>query len=293
MFISAAICNLCAILASKFAEHLGNNGHHFFLLFVGVAVGHVFQDRVQCRGRCGTEVQNHDHFALGELVRLQFLDELLDAGRVVGQRLLAEGARSGAEILEELRGTRLAENRLEFYDDRSYLSYNGFQVGRTTAFDLFVAVALVGQVLEDLVVAENSRLRFNDFHDGGGVERRGENKLCEGIRLEDEFADAEMQLECFLFGVAAASPNFFFGPAESRGGYGLAAANRPIRGATVLVRNRSCTLVRREVACRDAPKGATTGLRGAAQRPETAVQRSLAQRITANHLEGRFVRGAC
>lgn len=63
---------------------------------------------------------------------------------------------------------RLAiERQIKCKFSESYLTSNGLHIGRTTTLGLFVTVLLVGYMLVDLVVGEDSSLGLKNLHADG------------------------------------------------------------------------------------------------------------------------------
>lgn len=90
-------------------------------------------------------IEHHDDLALGQVIRPQPLQQSSDALGLVRDGLLTQGTGPLAHINQHL------------LDDR-------FQVPRPATLGGLVAATLVDEVLKDLVVCEDGRLRLDDSH---------------------------------------------------------------------------------------------------------------------------------
>jgi hypothetical protein len=93
------------------AEALGNNGHHFLLVVVGEAVGHVFEDSVQSSHGRWAQVEDDEHFALCEIVGLELSQQGADGLRGISDWVLTQWERRRLQILQELRQRQVSKSR--------------------------------------------------------------------------------------------------------------------------------------------------------------------------------------
>ena len=84
------------------SKHLSDGGDNGLLLFVIETLSHILDNGVESSNGSRTEVDDHDYFSLGKVVRAEAFKELRDRVLGVSEGSLAERVGMSAHVLKEL-----------------------------------------------------------------------------------------------------------------------------------------------------------------------------------------------
>lgn len=104
-FIRRALISLGSLLRGwEGAEGLADDSQYLFLLVVIQPLHHIFDDAVESRNGTRAEIDDHDHLAFRQVIRVKLLNEKRDRFGGVGERALTQRVWVRLEVLENLVG---------------------------------------------------------------------------------------------------------------------------------------------------------------------------------------------
>ena len=88
------------LLGWKLAENSGDDVEDFRLTVLRESLCHIFKTGTQHSGIGGPYIENHDHLALGDVVRVKLFYQTGDGGRIIANGVLAERARECPQVVK-------------------------------------------------------------------------------------------------------------------------------------------------------------------------------------------------